>query len=116
MRFLVDAQLPPALAQWLTDHGQEAAAVRDIGLHRADDGDIWSFARRGGWMVVSKDEDFIEFALQAVAGPQIVWLRIGNCTNPVLFAWLAPLLPQILQSLEAGNRIVEVRRDDCPAG
>jgi predicted nuclease of predicted toxin-antitoxin system len=27
MRFLVDAQLPPALAQWLVDHGQTAKAV-----------------------------------------------------------------------------------------
>jgi predicted nuclease of predicted toxin-antitoxin system len=32
MRFLVDAQLPPALAAWIRDQGHEATAVRDIGL------------------------------------------------------------------------------------
>ena len=24
-------------------------------------------------------------------GPQVVWLRIGNTTNPTLFQWLEPL-------------------------
>ena len=90
--------------------------MRDIRLRDADDEDIWSFAHRGGWVVVSKDEDFVELALQAGPGPQVVWLRIGNCTNAILFAWLAPLLPQILESLHAGNRIIEVRRDDSPPG
>jgi len=29
MRFLVDAQLPPALAQWLKERGHDATAARD---------------------------------------------------------------------------------------
>ena len=40
----------------------------------------------------------------------MVWLRIGNCTNGVLFAWLEPLLPAITRRLAAGERLVEVRR------
>ena len=32
MRFLVDAQLPPALARWLGEKGFAATAVRDLGL------------------------------------------------------------------------------------
>jgi predicted nuclease of predicted toxin-antitoxin system len=32
MRFLVDAQLPPALARWLAAQGHEAAHVGDLGL------------------------------------------------------------------------------------
>ena len=35
MRFLVDAQLPPALADWLVERGYEAKAVRDLGLREA---------------------------------------------------------------------------------
>ncbi len=30
MKFLVDAQLPPALARWLAEAGFEAQAVREI--------------------------------------------------------------------------------------
>lgn len=44
MRFLVDAQLPPALAGGLTDQGHEAAHVFECGLTDADDGSIWGYA------------------------------------------------------------------------
>ena len=32
MRFLVDAQLPPALAKFLEKHGHEAKAAREVGV------------------------------------------------------------------------------------
>lgn len=41
MRFLVDAQLPPALARLLASHGHVAEHVADIGLRDADDSPIW---------------------------------------------------------------------------
>ena len=44
MRFVVDAQLPPALARFLASLGEEAIHVLDAGLLEADDGEIWSFA------------------------------------------------------------------------
>jgi predicted nuclease of predicted toxin-antitoxin system len=58
MRFLVDAQLPPALATWLADHGHEAAHVVDAGLAGADDRLVWDHALASGAVIVSKDEDF----------------------------------------------------------
>ena len=41
MRFIVDAQLPPALARWLTAQGYEAEQVFDVGLAEAPDAVIW---------------------------------------------------------------------------
>ena len=111
MRFLVDAQLPPALAKWLGDKGHSASAVRDQGLRNSDDGSIANFALDGDWIVVTKDEDIVERALAGSDGPRVLWLRIGNCTNNVLFAWLEPLFPGVSRCLEAGQRVVEVRRE-----
>jgi predicted nuclease of predicted toxin-antitoxin system len=65
MKFVVDAQLPPALAAWLRDKGHDAVAVREIGLREADDGDIWSYARAERAIVVTKDEDFGRLAAAA---------------------------------------------------
>ena len=110
MRFLVDAQLPPALARWLGEHGCAATAVRDVGLRESDDGSIRNFALEGDWVLITKDEDLVERALESREGPSIVWLRIGNCTNRVLFVWLEPLLPEILRQLASGQRIIEARR------
>ena len=44
MKFLVDAQLPPALAEGFRAKGYEAAAVRDIWLRDADYAVIWARA------------------------------------------------------------------------
>ncbi|HEX4079465.1 MAG TPA: DUF5615 family PIN-like protein [Rhizomicrobium sp.] len=53
MKFVVDAQLPPALAAWVREKGHDAAAVREIGLREADDRDIWSYARAEHAIVVT---------------------------------------------------------------
>lgn len=56
MRFLVDAQLPPALARLLSRHGHLAEHVHDIGLGAAADRDIWSHARDHDAVLITKDE------------------------------------------------------------
>jgi predicted nuclease of predicted toxin-antitoxin system len=109
MRLLVDAQLPPALARWLGEHGLSATAVRQLGLRDSDDGSIWNFATSGGWTVVTKDEDFVARCIGKPAAPAVVWLCIGNCTNRVLFTWLEPLLPDIQERLSRGEKLIEVR-------
>ncbi len=114
MRFLVDAQLPPSLARWIETQGFDAKAVREVGLREATDSAIWDYAEQGGWVVVTKDDDFAERAMGQESGPPVVWLRIGNCLNRVLLAWLAPLFPGIVSELAAGQRLVEVAHEEPP--
>ena len=109
MKFVVDAQLPPALAALLCELGQEAVAVRDIGLRESDDGAIWQYALEHGAIIVTKDEDFPERSLRSPSPPSVVWLRIGNCSNRALSAWFRPLWPEIERRLNAGDHVVEVR-------
>jgi predicted nuclease of predicted toxin-antitoxin system len=108
MRFLVDAQLPPSLTQFLRTFGEEAIACRDVGLRDADDEEIWRFAIAGGWCIVTKDEDFAVRHMTETSGPQVVWLRIGNSTNPALLQWLEPLWANIIRELRMGQGLVEV--------
>ena len=44
MKFVVDAQLPPALARLLREAGCDAFAVREIGPREASDAEIWRYA------------------------------------------------------------------------
>lgn len=61
MIFWIDAQLPPALAQWLSaTHGLDAVAVRDLGLGDADDWALFQRAQAADVVIVSKDSDFVE--------------------------------------------------------
>lgn len=109
MKFLVDAQLPPALALWLREAGHDAQAVREVGLREAEDADIWNRALKTGEVLITKDEDFPARAQQTDVSPVIVWLRIGNATNQVLREWFMPQLPQIIAWIKQGVRVLEIR-------
>jgi predicted nuclease of predicted toxin-antitoxin system len=41
--------------------------------------------------------------------PSVLWLRIGNTTNVALYAHIGPVLPDIVEALEIGERVIEVR-------
>lgn len=109
MNFLIDAQLPPALARWIVSQGHPATHVFEVGLQAADDGPIWEFARKENAVIVSKDEDFVDRWLLSDRPVSLVWIRKGNCSNRALLAWLEPLWPDTLKRLEQGERLVELR-------
>ncbi len=69
MRFLVDAQLPPALARRLVERGHEAEHVADCGLADAAGGAIGRHAEAIGATIVTKDEDFATWKLLRDGGP-----------------------------------------------
>ena len=71
MKIWVDAQLSPAIAQWLTaTHGVEASALRDLGLRDAEDSRIFFAARQQGAIVMSKDRDFLDLVLKHGSPPR----------------------------------------------
>ena len=109
MKFVVDAQLPPALADSLCEAGQDAQAVRELGLRDAEDSDIWKYALDHRAAIITKDQDFAERLMSSRSVPVVVWLRIGNTSNRTLIAWLLPLWPDILARIESGDKLVEVR-------
>lgn len=109
MRFLIDANLPPALAQWLAGEGHEAHHVVDLGLEAMADRDIWLRARDMDACVVTKDEDFVLLHALDRAGPAVVWVRIGNAVRSVLLQRLPALWPEVVAAIERGEKIVEVR-------
>jgi len=108
VRFLVDAQLPPALALWLRESGHEAEHVASASLHTADDAAIWAHALRTGAIIMTKDEDFAARSAREAAGPAIVWLRVGNTTNRALRVWIEARLSGTMELLAQGSRLVEV--------
>ena len=109
MKFLIDNQLPAALARFLTTHGHDAQHVLDLQLAEAADVAIWRQAGFEGRVVVSKDGDFLHFATRPDATAAFVWVRLPNCRKQTLLAAFERALPALVAALEAGNQVVEVR-------
>jgi predicted nuclease of predicted toxin-antitoxin system len=109
MRFLVDAQLPRAICSTLALPDHEAMHVKDVLPLDAADADIWRMALANEQVIVTKDEDFARRQQSSGAGPQIVWIRMGNCSNAALSAALKPVWPSVCTLLAGGESLVEVR-------
>ena len=80
MKLLLDHNLSPRLVRLLSETYLECAHVHDLGMDRASDTEVWSYAGEHGYAIVTKDADFHQRSLLFGAPPKIVWLRIGNCS------------------------------------
>ena len=107
MRFLIDAQLPPALCGWFGERGLEAEHVTQRLGGQTPDAEIAACVSAEGFILVTKDDDF---ALRhPPVGYQLLWLRCGNIANRALRDWLLERWTLVLVRLEAGERLIEVR-------
>ncbi len=77
MKRLFDQNLSPHLALLLTDLYPDSIHVRDIGLERADDQDIWNYAIDHGLTIVTKDADLHQLSFVYGHPPKVVWVREG---------------------------------------
>lgn len=105
----LDAQLPPALAPWLSSvFGVEAHAVRVLGLLHATDSAIFNAARDAGVVVLTKDGDFVVLLERYGPPPQVVWLTCGNTSTASLRTILQDAWVRMTQLLETGVPLVEI--------
>lgn len=109
MKFILDQQLPPALAAWLRQRGHETEHVRDIGLRDAPDDEIWRRAESDGASILTKDEDFSSRRQGATTGHAIVWLRCGNMSTAALVDLLGKNWAVIEAELDSGALVIEIR-------
>ena len=109
MKIWVNAQLPPAIANWISENfNVEAVAVRELNLREATDLEIFAAARNVSAIVMTKDSDFVELVNARGTPPQVIWLTCGNTTNARLREVLAQALPSAIKLLESGEAVVEI--------
>jgi predicted nuclease of predicted toxin-antitoxin system len=109
VKFLVDNQLPVALAQYLRKRGFDCQHVLEAGLGDALDSDIRRHAELQERIVITKDEDFLYFAKQPKAKIRVIWVRLSNCRTSALLAAFERSWPRVESCLNGGDRIIEIR-------
>jgi predicted nuclease of predicted toxin-antitoxin system len=83
VRFLVDANLSPRVAQRLREAGHDAIHVVDVGFLTASDEVILAHATRDSAVIVSADTDFaMLLATRALTQPSFVLLRSADRLTP----------------------------------
>ena len=81
MKLLFDQNLSCRLVSRLADICPDVGHVSLVGLDRASDDQVWSYACANSYTIVSKGSDFNERSVLRGTPPKVAWLRLGNCTT-----------------------------------
>lgn len=105
----LDQHLSPQLADWIARTcGFDAIAIRDLGLARAKDQEVFDGARQAGATIITKDADFIGILERLGPPPKLIWLTCGNTSNANLKRLLQRSLKMAVDVLENGESVVEI--------
>jgi predicted nuclease of predicted toxin-antitoxin system len=84
MKLLFDQNLSPQLVLNLADLFPSSSHVYAVNLDRAQDTEVYDYARREGFTLVTKDADFGDLNVLLGFPPKVVWIRRGNCSTATI--------------------------------
>jgi predicted nuclease of predicted toxin-antitoxin system len=103
MRFLADMGVSQRVVTWLHAQGHDAIHLRDEGLQRLENGDIFTKAFRESRIILTWDLDFTEIvALSKTSTVSAVVFRLLNTRSDHVIARLERVLAVSAQDLQEG--------------
>lgn len=112
--FLVDANLPVALARWIDERPHcSARHVDHLGYLQLADEDIWRLAAARNWVIITKDADFQRLRIRGPRTPRLIWLRTANATRQQTVACFARHWTFLESALADGAMMFEVREGEA---
>jgi len=81
VKLLLDQNISFRVVNLLANSFEKVDHVRALGLEDASDSEIWIYALKNNYTIITFDSDFIDLATLKGTPPKIVWLRFGNSSN-----------------------------------
>ena len=108
MRFLADMGVDVRLVHWLSDNGHDAVHLRDEGLHRMTDHDVFEKAGAEDRIILTFDLDFGEIAALSGSGEvSVILFRLHDTRTANVLGRLRTVLREAEMTL-AGSAVVLV--------
>ena len=81
MKLLFDENLSYKLLKRLSDIFPESLQVRQLRMSHSDDRQIWEYAKRNSYIIVTQDVDFADLVALYGPPPKVIWIRCQNQSN-----------------------------------
>ena len=78
MRFLFDQNISHRILKLIPVEHFESTTIKKEGLINTPEREIWEFARKNNYTIVTKDSDFNDLNSLFGFPPKIIWIRTGN--------------------------------------
>jgi len=96
MKILLDANISYKLTKTLIPIFGECSHIDSIGINvPAQDIEIWKYAKENGFIIITKDDDFINLMDMKGFPPKVVLLKTGNSSSKSLIELLIKIKPMI---------------------
>lgn len=97
----LDMHISPIIAKWLKDHtGFQVKSGYILEFHSLSDNEIYKRANEhGNVILLSKDADFPELISRLGSPPKLINIKIGNCDNRKLWAFIQPNVKKAIEIL-----------------
>lgn len=99
MKLLFDQNISFRIIKLIEDKIPNAIHVKEVGMENSSDLNIWKFAKKNNYSIVTFDSDFVELANFKGIPPKIIWLKLPNTRTAVLATLLNNKFDQINEFL-----------------
>jgi predicted nuclease of predicted toxin-antitoxin system len=103
MKFLFDQNISQRILKVLPENYVGSSHVKKEGLINARDRQIWEFAKKNDFIIVTQDSDFNELNSLLGFPPKVIWIRSGNLKTQVIIDLLISQYHEIQQFIEDEN-------------
>jgi predicted nuclease of predicted toxin-antitoxin system len=112
MKFIVDAQLPKSLSDFLNQKGFDSIHTLDLpDRNKTKDRQIAKLANEEERVVISKDIDFLDSFLVRSEPRKLIAVRTGNIPNRQLISIFEANLDTIIRMISRSN-LLEISRTE----
>jgi predicted nuclease of predicted toxin-antitoxin system len=108
MKLLFDQNISFRLIHKISDLFPEATQVRELGLENATDLEIFEFAVKNDYTIVTFDSDFCDLNILKGFPLKIIWLRTGNTTTKNLEIFFRKRFDLIEAFMNEKNACLEI--------
>jgi predicted nuclease of predicted toxin-antitoxin system len=110
MKLLLDENLSRRLVPFLVHDYPGTTQVALLGMEQTSDMELWRYAKKETFAIVTRDADFQEIALVHGHPPPVIWLKVDNPNKAITLKLLLDYREHLVQALEKdGLGIVELR-------
>lgn len=112
MKFVVDAQLPKTLSDFIKSQGQDSIHTLELpNKNKTRDGFITQLAIAEQRVVITKDTDFLESYVLRKAPPKLLLIKTGNIRNSELISLFGKHI-ELIAELFSTHSLIEMTKTE----
>jgi predicted nuclease of predicted toxin-antitoxin system len=109
VKLLFDENISYKICRRLDNLFPNSQHINTLNLERSQDIQIWEFAKRENFVIVTQDSDFNDIVALKNFPPYVIWLRTGNARVSEIEYVLRHNYSRIIEIIESGKQgIIEI--------